>query len=160
MYGLSELKARVEPEKKRLPWSLSLPGLVNTSMRPKPRSEYCEENGFWLMRISRMGVFGRKAATAETIYIHAALTCATPTWLAPPAAAWRSFEERASSWSPLKTRALLLSEAEALAALSEGTVISEEVLATLSLRLRATGRDVTVSSRVSVVKLLASTVRM
>src|SRR5580692_1731810 len=40
------------------PWKWSLPGLVKISMRPKPRRSYSAENGFWLMRISRMDSFG------------------------------------------------------------------------------------------------------
>jgi len=40
------------------PWKVSLPGFVKTSMRPNPRRSYSEENGFWLMRTSRIEDFG------------------------------------------------------------------------------------------------------
>src|SRR3954447_17914803 len=40
------------------PRTLSVPGRVRISIRPKPRRSYSAENGFELMRISRMFALG------------------------------------------------------------------------------------------------------
>ena len=44
--------------KENWPCSLSVPGLVRISIRPNPMRSYCAENGFWLIRISRMDSLG------------------------------------------------------------------------------------------------------
>ena len=41
-----------------MPWKLSVPGLVRISTRPNPGRSNSEENGFELMRISRIELFG------------------------------------------------------------------------------------------------------
>jgi len=56
--GLRELKMPLLSLKNTLPRKLSVPGLVRISMRPKPSRSYSAENGFWLMRISRMDSLG------------------------------------------------------------------------------------------------------
>src|SRR5579863_8086416 len=58
MKGLGEFQGESLPSAKTCPWYLSVPGLVKTSMRPYPSLSYSDENGFWLMRISRIDDFG------------------------------------------------------------------------------------------------------
>ena len=56
--GLRELKIASPNCAKACPWSASLPGLVKISTRENPGRSYSGENGFALMRISRIEDFG------------------------------------------------------------------------------------------------------
>src|ERR1017187_2890968 len=56
--GLRESHMASVSLKNTLPRYLSVPGLVRISMRPIPKLSYSAENGFWLMRISRMDSLG------------------------------------------------------------------------------------------------------
>src|SRR5262245_13267235 len=52
--GLRALNAMLLKLKDVWPRNLSVPGLVRISIRPKPGRSYSAENGFALMRISRI----------------------------------------------------------------------------------------------------------
>ena len=121
--------------KEACPRILSVPGLVRISMRPKPSRSNSAENGFWLMRISRIDSFGgMRPPVKPSMKICPPLGPAAGPASACNAAARSSGSSGSASRSvPLMTSALALLSASVLTGASLETVTSCFSSVTLNL---------------------------